>query len=93
MERWNTQSWVTSALIYWVIQVGSRDRADPISFSSNDGSLARIFRVASPAGSVAPYFRTSVKDAYAITERSKAVMQQWPKISQRLLSRCAHSSG
>lgn len=74
-----TQPWVTRALISCVIQVGRRDRADATSFSSDDGSLARIFRIAFPALSVAPYFRISVKDAYAITERSKAVVRQWPK--------------
>ena len=34
--------------------------------------------------SVAPYFRISVKDANAITERSQAVVRQWPKIAKHL---------
>ncbi len=87
VRQWSygiTQPWVTRALISWVIQVGRRDRADATSFSSDDGSLARIFRIASPALFVAPYFRISVKDAHAITERSKAVVRQWPKIAKRL---------
>ena len=52
VRRWRdgrTQTRATRTLISWAIQVGRRDRADAISLSSDAGSLARSFWIASPA--------------------------------------------
>ncbi len=49
-----------------------------------NGSEADNAQELDPALSVAPYFRISAKGANVITERSQAIVRQWPKVAKSL---------